>query len=108
MTVEKIEEMLDELMTTEDENLKAVKLTDIKLAVRDYKEERDETETVKDGEIAKLGEDIAERDNTIDELRIANSSLAERYSKIMAKEDATQTEEADEAYEIDELIKRFD
>ena len=108
MTIDELEVMLDELMTTEDENLRAVKLTDIKLGLRDYQKERDDTEVVKDGEINSLREDIATRDDTIAELRTANSTLAERFSKMAMKEEGVKKELERDDYEIDDLIKRFD
>ena len=108
MTIDELEVMLDELMTTDDENLKAVKLTDIKIGLRDYQKERDDTEVVKDGEINSLKDDVANRDETIAELRTANSTLAERFSKMALKEEGAQKALERDDYEIDDLIKRFD
>lgn len=108
MTIEEIEGMLDELMTATDENIRAVKLTDIKLALRDYKAERDETETIKDGELKNRDDEIDRLKKDTDELRTANSELASRYSTVLVDKKKEENEAEEEKYEIDDLIKRFD
>ena len=107
MTLEELYGLLDETITSTDDDVKAVKLTDLKMAMRDYKEERDDTELKKDAEIEALKGDIVKKDETISELREANSILAVKYSR-RAEPEPDEPAEPKKVYEIDDLIQKFD
>ena len=108
MTLEELEAKVDEVLAENDADLRATKIADLKLAMRDYKSERDETELAKDSEIEALKEDVVARDKTIDELKESNSALAQRYGKIALAESDKEEEVEEDDSEIDDLIKKFD
>lgn len=108
MTLEELEVKVDEVLAENDADLRATKIADLKLAMRDYKAERDETELAKDSEIEALKEDVSARDKTIDELKESNSALAQRYGKIALEARDEEEEKDEDESEIDDLIKKFD
>ena len=107
MTLEELEAKLDEVLAESDADIRSTKIADLKLAMRDYKSERDETELNKDSEIEALKEDVKSRDKTIDELKESNSALAQRYGKIALENRELDKKDDDEENEIDDLIKKF-
>ena len=110
MTLEELETKLDELLDTEDVSERAARGVELKLAMRDYKRERDETEEENDSRITALESDVAARDNTIAELRESNTRLADKYGAILLSNDMEdkKKEEDIEVKDIDEYIKKFD
>ena len=107
MTLEELEAKLDEVLAESDADLRSTKIADLKLAMRDYKSERDETELQKDSEIESLKEDVKSRDETINSLKESNSALAQRYGKIALENKELDEKDDDEENEIDDLIKKF-
>lgn len=107
MTLEELEAKLDEVLAESDVDIRSTKIADLKLAMRDYKSERDETELNKDSEIEALKEDVKSRDETIDALKESNSALAQRYGKIALENRELDEKDDDEENEIDDLIKKF-
>lgn len=107
MTLEELETKLDEVLAESDADLRSTKIADLKLAMRDYKSERDETELQKDSEIESLKEDVKSRDETINTLKESNSALAQRYGKIALENKELDDKDDDEENEIDDLIKKF-
>ena len=107
MTLEELEAKLDEVLAESDADIRSTKIADLKLAMRDYKSERDETELNKDSEIEALKEDVKSRDETIDALKESNSALAQRYGKIALENRELDDKEDEEENEIDDLIKKF-
>lgn len=107
MTLEELEAKLDEVLAESDADIRSTKIADLKLAMRDYKSERDETELSKDSEIEALKEDVKSRDETIDTLKESNSALAQRYGKIALENRELDEKDDDEENEIDDLIKKF-
>ena len=107
MTLEELETKLDEVLAESDADLRSTKIADLKLAMRDYKSERDETELQKDSEIESLKEDVKSRDETINTLKESNSALAQRYGKIALENKEPDDKDDDEENEIDDLIKKF-
>lgn len=107
MTLEELETKLDEVLAESDADLRSTKIADLKLAMRDYKSERDETELQKDSEIESLKEDVKSRDETINTLKESNSALAQRYGKIALENKELDDKDDDEENEIDDLIKNF-
>lgn len=107
MTLEELETKLDEVLAESDADLRSTKIADLKLAMRDYKSERDETELQKDSEIESLKEDVKSRDETINSLKESNSALAQRYGKIALENKELDEKDDDEENEIDDLIKKF-
>lgn len=107
MTLEELEAKLDEVLAESDADIRSTKIADLKLAMRDYKSERDETELNKDSEIEALKEDVKSRDETIDTLKESNSALAQRYGKIALENRELDEKDDDEENEIDDLIKKF-
>lgn len=107
MTLEELEVKLDEVLAESDADLRSTKIADLKLAMRDYKSERDETELQKDSEIESLKEDVKARDETINSLKESNSALAQRYGKIALENKELDEKDDDEENEIDDLIKKF-
>lgn len=107
MTLDELEAKLDEVMETGDADLRATKLVDLKLAMRDYKAERDEVELNKDAEIEALKGEIEEHKKSIDELKESNSALAQRYGKIAMRDEEEANDKEEQADDLDELIKKF-
>ena len=107
MTLEELEAKLDEVLAESDVDIRSTKIADLKLAMRDYKSERDETELNKDSEIEALKEDVKSRDETIDALKESNSALAQRYGKIALENRELDEKDDDEENEIDDLIKKY-
>ena len=87
MTLEELEARLDEVMNTADEAERRTKAVDLRLDMRTYKEERDKVEEEHLARITALENDVEARDNDIKELRESNSRLADKYGKILIKED---------------------
>lgn len=107
MTLEELEAKLDEVLAESDVDIRSTKIADLKLAMRDYKSERDETELQKDSEIESLKEDVKSRDETINTLKESNSALAQRYGKIALENRELDDKDDEEENEIDDLIKKF-
>lgn len=107
MTLEELEAKLDEVLAESDADIRSTKIADLKLAMRDYKSERDETELNMNSEIEALKEDVKSRDETIDALKESNSALAQRYGKIALENRELDDKEDEEENEIDDLIKKF-
>lgn len=107
MTLEELESKLDEVLAESDVDIRSTKIADLKLAMRDYKSERDETELQKDSEIESLKEDVKSRDETINTLKESNSALAQRYGKIALENRELDDKDDEEENEIDDLIKKF-
>lgn len=108
MTLEELELKLDDVLAEPDADIRSTKIADLKLAMRDYKAERDETELNKDSEIEALREDVKSRDETIETLKESNSALAQRYGKIALENRDLENEDGDdEENDIDDLIKKF-
>lgn len=107
MTLEELETKLDEVLAESDIDIRSTKIADLKLAMRDYKSERDETELQKDSEIESLKEDVKARDETINTLKESNSALAQRYGKIALENRELDDRDDEEENEIDDLIKKF-
>jgi hypothetical protein len=107
MTLEELETKLDEVLAESDVDIRSTKIADLKLAMRDYKSERDETELQKDSEIESLKEDVKARDETINTLKESNSALAQRYGKIALENRELDDKDDEEENEIDDLIKKF-
>lgn len=107
MTLEELEAKLDEVLAESDVDIRSTKIADLKLAMRDYKSERDETELQKDSEIESLKEDVKARDETINTLKESNSALAQRYGKIALENKELDDKDDEEENEIDDLIKKF-
>lgn len=109
MTLEELEARVDEVINTSDEAERRTKAVDLKLDMRTYKEERDRTEEENNARITALENDVNDRDSIISELRESNTRLADKYGKILIKEDEREVEESNEdEYDLDGLIKRFD
>lgn len=107
MTLEELETKLDEVLAESDIDIRSTKIADLKLAMRDYKSERDETELQKDSEIESLKEDVKSRDETINTLKESNSALAQRYGKIALENRELDDRDDEEENEIDDLIRKF-
>lgn len=107
MTLEELEAKLDEVLAESDADIRSTKIADLKLAMRDYKSERDGTELQKDSEIESLKEDIKSRDETINTLKESNSALAQRYGKIALENRELDDRDDEEENEIDDLIRKF-
>ena len=107
MTLEELELKLDDVLAEPDADIRSTKIADLKLAMRDYKSERDETELNKDSEIEALKEDVKSRDETIASLKESNSALAQRYGKIALENKELDEKDDDEENDIDDLIKKF-
>jgi hypothetical protein len=107
MTLEELEAKLDEVLAESDVDIRSTKIADLKLAMRDYKSERDETELQKDSEIESLKEDVKARDETINTLKESNSALAQRYGKIALENKELDDKDDEEENQIDDLIKKF-
>jgi hypothetical protein len=107
MTLEELETKLDEVLAESDIDIRSTKIADLKLAMRDYKSERDETELQKDSEIESLKEDVKARDETINTLKESNSALAQRYGKIALENRELDDRDDEEENEIDDLIRKF-
>lgn len=107
MTLEELETKLDEVLAESDVDIRSTKIADLKLAMRGYKSERDESELQKDSEIESLKEDVKTRDKTINTLKESNSALAQRYGKIALENRELDDKDDEEENEIDDLIKKF-
>lgn len=112
MTLEELEAKLDEIAAATDEAVRSTLITDLKVDMRTYKEERDKTEEDNLARITALESDVADRDNTIEEVRAANTKLADKYGKALLKIDEEDNSgdnmNVDEIPKLEELVERFD
>lgn len=112
MTLEELNAKLDEVLATEDKAERDAKGVDLKIDMRVYKEERDATEEEKDAKITALNSDIEELNETIDKLRTSNENLADKYGKILLKEDMKEDDPDDNEpnedikFTLDEVIDK--
>lgn len=112
MTLEELEAKLDEIAAATDEAIRSTLITDLKVDMRTYKEERDKTDEDNLARITALENDVAYRDNTIEEVRAANTKLADKYGKALLKADEKDNSgnntNVDEIPKLEELVERFD
>lgn len=112
MTLEELNAKFDDVLATEDKAERDAKGAEFKLDMRLYKEERDKTEEENDAKITALTGEIEEHKDTIEKLRTSNENLADKYGKILLKEDMAKDGEEEQdtneniKYTLDELIDK--
>lgn len=102
MTIEELEALADAVENATDESARKMAGVDLKVAMREYKKERDDTELEHMGRIEELEKDVADRDADIEEIRKTNSTLALKYAESLKEDDdknEPKPDESDEEYE---------
>ena len=99
MTLEELEALADAVENATDESARKMAGVDLKIALREYKKERDDTELEHLGRIDELEKDVADRDADIEEIRNTNSTLALKYAESLKKDDGKKDPEPDESDE---------
>lgn len=112
LTLDELNAKLDDVLATEDKAERDAKGVELKLDMRLYKEERDKTEEENNAKITALNSEIDEHKDTIEKLRTSNENLADKYGKILLKEDMKKEENEENEtnenikYTIDELVNK--
>ena len=99
MTLEELEALADAVENATDESARKMAGVDLKVAMREYKKERDDTELEHLGRIDELEKDVADRDADIEEIRKTNSALALKYAESLKEDDGKNDPKPDESDE---------
>lgn len=99
MTLEELEALADAVENATDESARKMAGVDLKVAMREYKKERDDTELEHVGKIDELEKAVADRDADIEEIRKTNSALALKYAESLKEDDGEKEPEPTESDE---------